>query len=246
MGSFFSLLWGSQPPELDFKWKKVDETLCQDEKLPTTDLVLLTANDHEFNACYSFMQNGKHYYHQTLGHIHFGTFEGSSNVPVALKKCNQGPRRAQTAAIQCVQCLNPKAVIFVGICATLKPEKAKLGDVILSYRLITYDDQKVTKDGNVEDRGTTTSPGEPMLKLFLGVDVGWKPPLKFPQNSVFKIHGDKSILSGSVLVNNRDVRDKFSKRYLNAYGLEMEGAGKQSLTIINTLHSGKQIAKAEG
>ena len=45
------------PPELDFKWKTVgvDETvICQDQDLPTTDLVLLTANKHEFEACYKF------------------------------------------------------------------------------------------------------------------------------------------------------------------------------------------------
>ena len=238
------------PPELDFKWKTVgvvETEICQDQDLPRTDLVLLTANKHEFEACYKFMEGAKRYSVGELGYVHFGTFVESSNVPVALKICNQGPRSAQTASTQCVQYLNPKAVIFVGICATLKPEKAKLGDVILSYRLDTYDDQKVKEDGSVENRSTQTRPGVLMRNLFLEAGVGWKPPLKFPQNSNFQIHRDKPILSGSKLVNNRKERDELSNRFPDAYGFEMEGAGKQSLTIIiNTLHSGKHISKAEG
>ena len=194
-----------------------------------------------------FMEDAKRYSVRELGYVHLGTFVESSNVRVALKICNQGPRCAQTAATQCVQYLNPKAVIFVGICATLKPEKAKLGHVILSYRLDTYDDQKLEKDGSVDNRSTQTRPGVLMRNLFLEAGVGWKPPLKSPQNSNFQIHQDKPILSGSKLVNNRKERDELSERFPEPYGLEMEGAGKQSLTmIINTLHSGKHISKAEG
>lgn len=216
-----------EPPELDIEWKEIDETICQGKELPQTDLVLLTANDNELLACYQFMENIKRYNHQKLGYVHIGTLKESSN-PVALKICRKGLASAQTASADCIQYLNPKAIIFVGICATLKPEKFKLGDVIFPQRLEPHDPQKVTEDGRIEGRGVQGHPSYPMCNLFLESGVGWKQPLKLPQNSNFKIHSENTtMLSGSILVNNKKKRDLLLDRFPDALALEMEGAGKQ-------------------
>ena len=216
-----------EPPELDIEWKEIDETICQEKELPQTDLVWLTANDNELQACYQFMENIKRYNHQKLGYVHIGTLKGSSN-PVALKRCRQGPASAQTASADCIEYLNPKAIIFVGICATLKPEKFKLGDVIFPQRLEPYDLQKVTENGRTENRGVAGRPPYRMRNLFLECEVGWKQPLKLPQNSNFKTHSENTtMLSGSKLVNNRKERDLLLDRFPFALvALEMEGAGK--------------------
>ena len=214
------------PPELNIEWKEIDATICQEQELPQTDLVLLTANDDELLACYHFMENIKRYNHQKLGFVYIGTLKGSSN-PVALKICHQGPPSAQTASADCIQYLNPKAIIFVGICATLKREKFKLGDVILPQRLEPYDLQKVTENGRTENRGVAGHPPYRMSNLFLECKVGWKPPLRLPQNPNFKIHSrNTTMLSGSKLVNNREERDLLLHRFPDALALEMEGAGK--------------------
>ena len=216
-----------EPPELNIEWKEIDATICQEQELPQTDLVLLTANDNELQACYQFMENIKRYNHQKLGYVHIGTLKGSSNR-VALKRCRQGPASAQTASADCIQYLNPKAIIFVGICATLKREKFKLGDVILPRRLEPYDPQKVTEDGRIENRGVQGHPPDPMSNLFLESGVGWKKPLKLPQKPDFKIHSENAtMLSGSKLVNNKTERDLLLRRFPDALALEMEGAGKQ-------------------
>jgi nucleoside phosphorylase len=104
--------------------------------------------------------------------------------------------------------------------------KAKLGDVVISAKLATYDDKKVKADGAVVFRGTKANVSRNMARLILNAAHGWKPPLKDPKSLDVKVHHDAVMLSGSDLVNNRERRQELLNWFPDALGLEMEGAGR--------------------
>jgi hypothetical protein len=104
--------------------------------------------------------------------------------------------------------------------------KAKLGDVVISAKLATYDDKKVKADGAVVFHGTKANVSRNMARLIINAAHGWKPPLKDPKSLDVKVHHDAVMLSGSDLVNNRERRQELLISFPDALGLEMEGAGR--------------------
>ena len=224
------------PPELSItlpKQKDIGKKLFDwssreiKSQLPT-DILLITTNDHEFYACYSYMKQIRRSSNTTLGSVDFGRFGEDQSVRVALVRCRQGPSDTQTVATNGAIILHPKVVLFVGICATMKPEKAKLGDVVLSHKLATYTHRKIRPDGTVQYRGFKTNVSRNMerLVLFPGAADGWEPPLKDPSSLKIEIHRDAVMLSGSDLVNCLERRQELSDHFPEALGLEMEGAGR--------------------
>jgi nucleoside phosphorylase len=217
------------PPQLNITLPTINSTLqdwSKDEvqKQIPTDILLITANNHEFAACYSYMKNVQRSWHDTLGMVDFGQF-GDQNVRVALMKCAQGPTRAVIAVKNAADILYPKVVLFVGICATLKPAKAKLGDVVISAKLATYGDKKVRADGTVEYRGTKANVSRHMDHLILYAADGWEAPLQDQSSLKVKVHSDAVMLSGPELVDNRERQKELKEYFRDALGLEMEGAG---------------------
>ena len=123
----------------------------------------------------------------------------------------QGPTEAVIAVTNAAEILHPKVVLFVGICASMERAKAKLGDVVISAKLATYDDKKVKADGAVVFRGTKANVSRNMARLILNAAHGWKPPLKDPKSLDVEVHHDAVMLSGSDLVNNRERRQELLK-----------------------------------
>jgi nucleoside phosphorylase len=222
------------PPPLNFKLPTASDFDSEpygwsrneiQSQLPT-DILLITANCHEFNACYSYIV--KHVQRgvcKKLAYVDFGQF-GDQNVRVALMKCAQGPAAALIAVKNASEMLYPKVVLFVGICASMKSEKTKLGDVVISAKLENYDDKKVNADGKIEYHGAKPDVSRNMARLILNTADGWKPPLKTPKSLDVKVHHEAVMLSGSDLVNNRERRQKLADYFRDALGLEMEGAGR--------------------
>ena len=226
----------ARPPELSFRLPSLGEigtTLLgwssdeiQKQLSLSTEILLITANDHEFVACYSYMKNVKPTHSDSLGRVYFGNFGDDNNVRVALiVSSRQGPTSAVIAVKNAAEILHPKVILFVGICATMKPEKAKLGDVVISAKLATYADKKVRKDGSVEYRGSKEDVSRNMGQLILSAAHGWKPPLNDPNSLTVQVHRDAVMLSGPELVNNLERRQELGNSFQDALGLEMEGAG---------------------
>ncbi|CAB3979785.1 5 -methylthioadenosine S-adenosylhomocysteine nucleosidase [Paramuricea clavata] len=223
------------PPELnftlptasDFDSEPYDCSSNEIQSQLPTDILLITANDHEFNACYSYMKHVQRGYSTKLGMVDFGRFgdQNNPNVRVALMKSWQGPIEAVIAVRNAAEILHPKVVLFVGICASMERAKAKLGDVVISAKLATYDDKKFKADGTVEYRGTKSNVSKNMSRLIINAAHGWKPPLKDPKSLDVEVHPDAVMLSGSDLVNNRERGQELLDSFPDALGLEMEGAG---------------------
>ena len=224
------------PPELnitlptarDFDSQPYDCSSNEIQSQLPTDILLITANDHEFNACYSYMKHVQRGYSAKLGMVDFGRFgnQNNPNVRVALMKCRQGPTEAVIAVRNAAEILHPKVVLFVGICASMERAKAKLGDVVISAKLETYDQKKFKADGTVEYRGTKPDVSRNVARLILNATDGWKPPLEDPKSLDVEVHHDAVMLSGSDLVNNRERRQELLNSFPDALGLEMEGAGR--------------------
>ncbi|CAB3984232.1 5 -methylthioadenosine S-adenosylhomocysteine nucleosidase [Paramuricea clavata] len=218
------------PPELNFTLKTESDfnnnDLSSDEiqaQLLLTDILIITASDHESSACYSYMKPIRRCYCEDLYRcVDFGQFgdEDDQNVKVTLMKCELRSNEGQLAVKNAAEILKPKVVLFVGTCASKNPKKAKLGDVVASAKLGTYD-RKVMADGTVNYRGAKVS--EIMACLILSAADDWKPPLKDPTSLNIEVHCDAVMLSDSNLFDDdKDVVDYCH----NALGLEMESAGR--------------------
>ena len=222
------------PPKLSItlpKQKDIGKKLFEwssreiESQLPT-DILLITTNNHEFYACYSYMKQIQRSSNKTLGKVDFGRFGEDQKVRVALVRCEQGSSDTQTVATNGARILHPKVVLFVGICATMKPEKANLGDVVISAKLAAYDHKKIEAGGKVVYRGPIANVSRNMNRLILSAADGWEPPLKDPESLEVEVHRDAVMLSGSDLVNDRKKREELAAHFPQALGLEMEGAGR--------------------
>ena len=145
-----------------------------DVQLPV-DILLLTVEDCEFLACYTFLENSFKSYHQTLGFVYFGTMgeSGEEALKVALMRCYKGswPGGSQNVTKNAVMELRPKAAFLVGSCQGIDPEHTKLGDVLVSSKLSTE---------------------------------GWNPPLKDPVGEeTVQVHHDSDIFSGSQFITKQ-------------------------------------------
>lgn len=190
------------------------------------DILLVTATDHEFNSCYSYIKQVRRSWCPNLGMVDFGEF-GDQHVTVTLIRCQMGPLSASIVVKNATEYLEPKVVLFVGICATVNCAKAKLGDVVISAKLATYASKKVTADGTAELRGIKANVSRNMGRLILSAADGWQPPLKEPSglDDDVQIHRQAVMLSGPELVDNDERRQELLDDFPDAIGLEMEGEG---------------------
>ena len=182
-----------------------------DVQLPV-DILLLTVEDCEFLACYTFLRNSFKSYHQTLGYVYFGTMgeSGEEALKVALMRCykgSSGPGGSQNVIKNAVMQLRPKAAFSVGSCEGINPENTKLGDVVISsIRSVQFTS---TVRRNISNRNLFST-------------EGWNPPLKDPvDEETVQVHRDSDIFSfGQYISNQRRVSQS------RVIAVEREGDGK--------------------
>ena len=135
--------------------------------------------------------------------------EGGS-VKVAIVRCPKeslDPGGSQTATKNAVTLLKPKATFLVGFCYSLNPNKAQLGDVVISSKLITdFHKTPVSRDvGN----------------LVRSAADGWEAPLENPEAREVKVHSDGEIFSCSYLIDTEQLQS-----HPGAIAVDMEGKGE--------------------
>ena len=152
------------------------------DQLPV-DILLLTVEDCEFLACYAYLHNPIKSFHDNLGFVYFGTMGGSGEeaLKVALMRCSKGgPGGSQNVVKNAVIPLRPKAVFIVGCCRGLNPQDTKLGDVVVSSKLITEEFSTPVKKN--------------IGNLILFSSGGWDPPTTAEEE--VKVHSDSEIFGG--------------------------------------------------
>ncbi|XP_068735893.1 death domain-containing ATP nucleosidase-like isoform X3 [Montipora capricornis] len=191
------------------------------------DFLLLTVQQCEFLSCYHHLLKPKQYYSKRTGYVYVGKIGDETEqekLTIGLMKCSMGSGVGGSAVTvqNAVTTLKPKGVFCVGFCGGMNAKKAKLGDVVVSAKLISYAPRKVT-EGGIELRGTIVPLGKKLNDLLRDADHGWKPPLQNLEEAGKAVNG--TMLSGPVLVNNKNERAKLLEEYPNAIAIEMEGEG---------------------
>ncbi|CAH3172278.1 unnamed protein product [Porites lobata] len=198
------------PPPLSIKVPKMKNLSKKskpwsDVQLPV-DILLLTVEDCEFLACCAYLNNPIKSYHNNLGYVYFGTIgeSGEEALKVALMRCykgSSGPGGSLVTVKNAVAQLRPKAVFIVGCCRGLNPQDTKLGDVVVSSKLITEEFSTPVKKN--------------IGNLILFSSGGWDPPTTAEEE--VKVHSDSEIFGG--------INDPVSAKKCRMNAAEKEGEG---------------------
>lgn len=214
------------PPHLSFTLKQESDieifTKPWEEVDRPIDILLVTAEGCEFLSFLPFLDQAFKSYKFGIGYVYFGHVGGVSyqgKLMVSLMRCPKesvSPGGSLTVLQSAIRVLRPKAVVSMGICTSLAPEKIRLGDVVISSRLTC-----------AEGFHTPVSP------LFGGLardaPNGWAAPLKNRGELEVKVHCDGDILSQSLAEKCR--YDDILKHYPGAVASDTEGKGILSLKI---------------
>ena len=183
----------------------------------------MTVEDDEFLSCFSYLETPFKSYHKTIGYVYFGSI-GSENgkiMKIGLMKCSKGsadPGSSLSVVKDAVRVLRPRAVFSVGACSGLNCKKTKLGDVVVSAKLVTP--------------SYKTPPGRDIGNLIRHIADGWKAPLEKPDEQEVRVHSDGVVLSIQMSDSGGWPYEEIINRYPEAMAVEMEGGGKN---LINHL-----------
>ena len=196
---------------------KITENPTHPNSKTSTDVLLVTVTDIEAQAVFDLFPNrsqrvidGRIYY--DLG------FVGTAKT-FMVQSTGAGPAPARICIEEGIQALSPAVVIMVGIAFGLRPDKHKMGDILVSHQIEDYDQQKIGTDPNgqrvIYARGDRVRASERLLHRFKVGRYDWPTPpdVHFGQ-----------ILSGSKLVSHKAFRDELLHVNPEAIGGEMEGA----------------------
>lgn len=203
------------PPELSIKIQKISElsvppSCWKNDRLPI-DILLFTMKDDEFLSCLAYLKEPIFMsYHKSTGYVHFGSMgdHRGHKMKIALMRCSKGhdgPGGALSAAKDAILLLRPKALFSVGACNGAKNTKVKLGDVIVSSKLITLD-FKIPPRSNISH-------------LIRTIAHGWKAPVRNANECEPKVH------SGPFLSISKANKDKISL-FQEAIAVDKNGGGE--------------------
>lgn len=187
-----------------------------------TDILFLTVNEHEtrqlieaFKAVTSqstvtFQKNGRNF-------IDLGVINGARCVCTVTEMGSMSLGASAQAVAASIASLRPKFVISIGIAFGIDSVKQKIGEVLVSQHLCSYEQQKVTKDGAVEFRSRNVDCSTTLLQFFRSnKQAHW---------DGVEVHFG-GMVTGEKLIDNVEFRDNL-KKFLGAgiVGGEMEGFG---------------------
>ena len=199
------------------------------------DVLLLTVKDCEFLACYSELKNPYRCYFDGLGYVYFSDVDRrQEKVKVALLKCyenSSGPGGSLVSVMKATTVLRPKAVVSVGTCSSLHPEKCKLGDVVVPAKIATYA-PKVVINNQEQSTGLRNCVNKRFLDVIKNCADGWQAPLKnLADAQQVQVHTAAEFLSGPEKVNSGQRRDQLAETNPQAIAMENEGEGRPTASL---------------
>ena len=200
----------------------------KDADLPV-DILLLTVTGCEFLACYSELKNPYRCWFDGLGYVYFSDMgESQEELKVALLRCHRnciGSGGVLVSVKNAASVLRPKAVISVGTCSGLNPAKSKLGDVVVSAKLVTYASKVVTSNQEQSD-GMRSYVSKRFLDVIKTCADGWQAPFENPETEQVQVYTDAEFLSGPEQVRAEWRRDQLAETSPQAMAIENEGEGE--------------------
>ncbi|KAL9965351.1 hypothetical protein ACROYT_G029140 [Oculina patagonica] len=197
----------SDLPNTSCSWNVVD--------LPI-DILIMTVEDCEFLSCFFYLDKPFKSYHKGIGYVYFGSMgsDHGKKRKIALMKCSKGsadPGSSLSVVKDAVRVLRPRAVFSVGACSSLNPGKTKLGDVVVSSKLITP--------------SYKTPPSRDIGNLIKHIADGWTAPLENPDEQEVRVHCDGVVLSIQKDDSGGWQYEEIIQRYPEATAVKMEGRG---------------------
>lgn len=155
------------------------------------------------------IQNRTYYSLGIVGETRTYMVQATSMGPVGVRTCIEDGIRA----------LSPKAVILVGIAFGLQADRQQIGDVLVSRQIQDYDPQRYGTGPDqqllIHLRGNRVMATEWLLDRFSAGKHDWP--------GLATIHVGL-LLSGSLLIDHHDTRERLVHLVPGALGGEMEGA----------------------
>ena len=169
-------------------------------------------------------------YFDGLGYVYFSDVDRSQEkVKVALLKCyenSSGPGGSLVSVMKATTVLRPKAVVSVGTCSSLHPEKCKLGDVVVPAKIATYA-PKVVINNQEQSTGLRNCVSKRFLDVIKNCADGWQAPLKdLAEAQQVQVCTDAEFLSGPEQVRAEWRRDQLAETNPRAMAIENEGEGE--------------------
>ncbi|TQM50633.1 nucleoside phosphorylase [Arcticibacter tournemirensis] len=156
---------------------------------------------------------------------YLGKFGYYNAVHVATGNMGSISRNAAIkTTMKAIEFWKPKVVLMVGIAFGGKPEKVRIGDVLISECVVNYQLIRVNEDGSHTYRGQEGPASSLLLNRFVSAD-DWRFNVKFDDQDYEAKHVHGLILSGEELVDNKDRKKELMTEWPDAIGGEMEGAG---------------------
>lgn len=191
----------------------------------TRPLVLLTvATETERKAvieiaCGRNKQPTGHQFHGDHTYFELGLHGGCDVLLVKSEAGSGGPAGSQATILDAVRDINPTAIVMVGIAFGLKPDKQKIGDILVSKQICCYDLQRVTElapgEITITPRGDRVASAPRLLDRFSAGTVRWEgAKVRFGL-----------VLSGDKLVDSPSLKTNLLAIEPEAIGGEMEAAG---------------------
>jgi nucleoside phosphorylase/uncharacterized protein YjbI with pentapeptide repeats len=182
-------------------------------------IVLLTVNEYETRAVLDAFLGKDRPHNQVpqegLLYDDLGIHGGYQVLHTTTEMGSSGLGATQDRARAAIEHIKPHAVIAVGIAFGVNEKKQKIGDVLVSKQVQTYDSQRVGR-GVIVPRGDKTTASTTWLQRIRAVDNKFK---RLPDDCEWPPVRFGLILSGEKLVDNLDYRDSL---------LELAGAPKKT------------------
>ena len=189
----------------------------QNVELPV-DILLLTVEDCEFLGCFAYLEKPFKSYHNSIGYVYFGCMgnDQEKKIQIALIRCSRGSvvlGGSLSAVKDAIAVLRPKATFSVGACSALNSRKVKLGDVVVSSKLLTA--------------AHKTPPGRNIGNLIRHVADGWMAPLKNPDEHKVKVHCGVVLSISEPDTCVAQCFEDIIHQHPEAIAVEMEGRGEK-------------------
>lgn len=190
------------------------------------DVVLITATDTELKAVLNSLQPDPDrekilLVYSTAETYYIGQFGAWKAVVTKCRMGSTGEGSVILATEQAQRLWHPRAIIMVGIAFGKNPRKQRIGDVLVASQIISYEQQRIGEQAQIEYRGSITPSNTTLLNRFENVQ-NWQ--FIRPDGSNAKIYV-KPILSGEKLVDDPVFKAQLFEQFPQASGGEMEGAG---------------------
>lgn len=196
----------------------------------TKTILLLLVTDTEetglFNAAKDRGLRPKSVSHGELSYHDFGIWQTCHLFALRTGMGGEGREGSTVMASEAIRTLKPDYILSVGIAFGLRRKKQKIGDVLVSESIISYEPLKFStnkKTGKPEEisRHKTEPTPTRILNRFKTIRQYW-----LEENDIAVRFG--AILSGSKLVDDPQFKAKLLERFPEAIGGEMEGSGISS------------------